>query len=79
MPTRERQARRKLRVSEIGNWARELLNPLPGEIPVSAEDRAILERLLQRQADNDPKLGTAKEERLVDGMRQRYGRRRPGL
>jgi hypothetical protein len=79
MPTRERQRLRKLRVSEIGNRAQKLLNPLPGETPIAAEERAILERLLRRQADNDSTLGTVKEEKLVTAIRDRYGRARPGM
>ena len=79
LPTRERQRLRKLRVSEIGNRAQKLLNPLPGETPITAEERAILERLLRRQADNDPTLATVKEEKLVTAIRDRYGRARPGM
>ena len=75
MPTRERQMLRKLRVSQIVIRTRELLNPLPGETPVTAEERAILERLLQRQSDNDRTLGTVTEEKLVTAMRDRYRRR----
>ena len=56
-----------------------LLNPLPGETPVAPEERRILERLLKRQADNDPTLGTVKEEKLVTAMRDCYGRARPGM